>query len=282
MCFKVYLPDESDFSISKASRPDVHYVCDSHYHDTYEIYYLVSGTRRQFVDHKIYDIKKGDMILIPKRVIHKTTAIDRNKHTRYLVSFSEAFVRDICGDMGKNAMDTVFQNVKISVPEPRRDYILGLFDKINEESLASNADAFSMRMLKNYLSELLIFIARYHRKATQGHTVDEIPEEKIQQAAKYICDHYSRNITLAEVANTVFMSETYFSKKFKKVTGLNFSEYLTSVRIRMADEMLLETKKPISRIAEECGFSDTNYFGDVFKKVKGVSPLQYRKFKGRP
>jgi len=282
MCSKAYLPNESDFSISKASRPDVHYVCDSHYHDSYELYYLVSGTRRQFVDHKIYDIKKGDMILIPKRVIHKTTAIDRNKHTRYLVSFSEEFVRDVCSDMGLCTLDTVFQSVKISIPESRRDYILGLLDKINEESIASNADSFSMRMLKPYLTELLVFVARYHQKFPQGSIMDEIPEEKIQQAAKYICDHFSRNITLGEVASTVFMSETYFSKKFKKVTGLNFSEYLTSVRIRMADEMLLETKKPIARVADECGFSDTNYFGDVFKKVKGVSPLQYRKFKGRP
>lgn len=277
-----YLPSENDFSIAKASRPDVRYICDSHYHDTYEIYYLVSGTRRQFVDHKIYDIKKGDMILIPKRVIHKTTAIDNHKHTRYLLSFSEAFARSIYAEMGINSLEQVFSSVKITIPESRRDYILRLFDKISEECIPGNADPFSSRMLRNCLSELLIFIARYHQKNPEDSAVSEISEERIQQAAKYICDHYSRNISLAEVADHVYMSETYFSKKFKKVTGLKFSEYLTSVRIRKADEMLLETEMPISHIAEACGFSDTNYFGDVFKKIKGVSPLRYRKFQGKP
>lgn len=281
MCPEIYLPNESDFSVSKASRPDVHYVCDSHYHDAYEIYYLVSGTRRQFVDHKIYDIKKGDMILIPKRVIHKTTAVDKNKHTRYLLSFSERFVNDICHGICGCTMDTAFQRVKISIPESRRDYILNLFEKINEECQVSHSDSFSETMLKNYLSELLIFIMRYHRNHSQN-AIDEISEEKIQIAAKYICDHFNSNLTLAEVAGAACMSQTYFSKKFKKVTGMNFSEYLTSVRIRMADELLLETKESVTAIAETCGFSDANYFGDVFKKVKGVSPMQYRKLKGRP
>lgn len=277
-----YLPSEKDFSIAKASRPDVRYICDSHYHDTYEIYYLVSGTRRQFVDHKIYDIKKGDMILIPKRVIHKTTAIDHHKHTRYLLSFSEQFVRDICMGIGADSLEQVFSSVKITIPESRRDYILSLFDKISEECIPGNADLFSSRMMKNYLSELLIYIARYHLKNPEDRAVSEIREERIQQAAKYICDNFERNISLAEVANHVYMSETYFSKKFKKVTGLKFSEYLTSVRIRKADELLLETELSIAHIAEACGFSDTNYFGDVFKRVKGVSPLRYRKFQGKP
>lgn len=274
--------DPSDFSISKANRPDVRYVCDSHYHDTYEIYYLVSGTRRQFVDHKIYDIKKGDMILIPKRVIHKTTAIDKNQHTRYLLSFSESFVQSIWNDNGSSVLEKVFSEVKISIPESRREYVLGLFEKISEESLTVGADPYSVQMLKNYILELLVFICRWHEKNPAGDATNEIPEEKIQLAAKYIYDNFNKEVTLGEVASYVYMSETYFSKKFKKVTGLSFREYLTSIRIKMADEMLLETKKSISAIAEECGFGDANYFGDVFKKIKGVSPLRYRKFKGRP
>ena len=272
----------SDFSISKANRPDVRYVCDSHYHDTYEIYYLVSGTRRQFVDHKIYDIRKGDMILIPKRVIHKTTAIDKNQHTRYLLSFSESFVQSIWNDMDNSVLEKVFSEVKISIPESRREYVLGLLEKISEESLTVGTDPYSVRMLKNYILELLVFICRWHEKNPVGEAAHEIPEEKIQLAAKYIYENFNNEVTLGEVASYVYMSETYFSKKFKKVTGLSFREYLTSIRIKMADEMLLETKKSISAIAEECGFGDANYFGDVFKKIKGVSPLRYRKFRGRP
>lgn len=271
-----------DFSISKASRQDICYTCDSHYHDSYEVYYLTAGTRRQFVDHKIYDIRKGDLILIPRRVIHKTTAIDRNQHTRYLLSFSEEFAQDICGGLGDTVLQGVFSAVKLTVPEAQREYVLELFERISRESLAAGADPLSRIMVKSCISQLLVFIYRSNRKRPAEEQVQEIPEEKIQQAAKYICDHFRQPLTLEEVASRVYMSQTYFSKRFKKVTGLNFCEYLLSVRIRAADELLLETNRPVADIAAECGFGDANYFGDVFKKMMGMSPMKYRKSRGRP
>ena len=270
-----------DFSISKASRQDIRYICDSHYHDSYEIYYLTAGTRRQFVDHKIYDIRKGDLILIPRRVIHKTTAIDRNRHTRYLLSFSEEFARDVCAGQADAVLDGVFSAVKLTVPEAQRDYVLELFDRISLESGTAATDPLSRIMVKSCVSQLLVFICRCNRKRPAEEQVEAIPEEKIQQAAKYICDHFRRPLSLEEVASQVYMSQTYFSKKFRKVTGMNFREYLLSVRIRAADELLLETNRSVSDIAAECGFGDANYFGDVFKKMMGVSPMKYRKSRGR-
>ena len=272
----------ADFTVSKAKRQDIRYTCDSHYHDSYEIYYLSAGTRRQFVDHQIYDIRAGDLILIPRRAIHKTTAIDQNKHTRYLLSFSEEFAREVCAELGETLLRQVFCEVKVTVPESCREYVQDLLERISQESMTVKADACSRLMVKSLVCQLFVFICRCNRKHSAGENADEIPEEKIQKAAKYISDNFRRDLTLGEVAAQVYMSQTYFSKKFRKVTGLNFREYLTNVRLRAADEMLLETRCPVSRIAEACGFSDANYFGDVFKKHMGVSPVQYRKFKGRP
>ncbi len=266
-----------DFSIDRAKRSDITFVSDSHYHDTYEIYYLVSGTRRQFVNHTIYDMKKGDLILIPKGAIHKTTAIFKNPHTRYLINFSEKYVASICKEIGLHSIETIFATTLISIPESRREYILNLFERIDEELHTSNSDNYGLAMIKSYLTELFVFILRYNSGAETVPSPDSIPEEEIQLAAKYIFENYEKKLTLASVANYVHMSETYFSKKFKTVTGFNFSEYLVSTRIKAADEMLLNTNKSISEISEACGFSDANYFGDVFKKRKGISPLNYRK-----
>ena len=270
-----------DFSISKARRQDIRYICDSHYHDSYEIYYLASGTRRQFVDHKIYDIGKGDLILIPRRVIHKTTAIDQNQHTRYLLSFSEEFAREVCGDLWDAVLKGVFSFARLTVPENQRAFVLDLFERICIESVAMKSDPIARLMVKSHISQLLAYIHRCNRMRSAEEPVEGIPEEKIQEAAKYICDHYHEQISLGEVADHVYMSQTYFSKRFKKVTGLNFREYLLSVRIRAADDLLVNTQQSVSEIAAVCGFGDANYFGDVFKRVMGVSPLKYRKFKGR-
>ena len=157
-----------------------------------------------------------------------------------------------------------------------------MLERISEEQAAVETDPYAVLMIKNYLCDLFVFVDRYNKKKPSDTVSETIPEANIQKAAKYICDHYGKELSLAEVSGHVYMSETYFSKKFKKVTGLNFREYLTSVRIKAADELLLETEKTIAEISECCGFSDANYFGDVFKKRKGVSPMQYRKLKGRP
>ena len=276
-----YFPGEPDFSIGKAKRANVHFVSDSHYHNTYEIYYLVSGTRRQFVDHTIYDMKKGDLILIPKGSIHKTTAIVKNPHTRYLINFSEEYTESICRNMGEKSIKKVFVTVIIGIPESRQGYILSLFERMEEEYLESKSDEYADTMIKNYLSELFVFILRYNKRKSNGDISEEIPEKEIQTAARFIYDNYDKDITLSKVAGYIHMSESYFSKKFKSVTGLNFSEYLVSTRMQRAEELLLNTKKSITEIAEICGFSDANYFGDVFKKRRGVSPNKYRKFKGR-
>lgn len=269
-----YFSGEPDFSIGKAKRADVRFVSDSHYHDTYEIYYLVSGTRRQFVNHTIYDMKKGDLILIPKGSIHKTTAIAENPHTRYLVNFSESFSDGICKALGES-IGAVFETMIISVPESRRAYLLNLFEKMEEEYKTKGADKYADAMIRNYLSELFVFILR----RSDVKVPDDIPEKQIQSAARFIYDNYDKDITLAKAAKHVHMSESYFSKKFKAVTGLNFSEYIVSTRIKKADELLINTNKSVSEIAELCGFSDANYFGDVFKKKKGLSPNKYRKSK---
>jgi YesN/AraC family two-component response regulator len=105
-------------------------------------------------------------------------------------------------------------------------------------------------------------------------------EEAIEEAAEYIYNHYTSQITLKEVAGRIHMSPAYFSRKFKAVTGFGYKEYLTNIRIREAVGLLLNTAKSITDIAVECGFGDGNYFGDAFKKIKGVSPRVFRRMKG--
>ena len=73
---------------------------------------------------------------------------------------------------------------------------------------------------------------------------------------------------------------SYFSRKFKLCTGFGYKEYLITVRIIEACRLLLNTDMSITQIAENCGFDDSNYFGDCFKKIKGMSPREYRKANG--
>lgn len=66
-------------------------------------------------------------------------------------------------------------------------------------------------------------------------------------------------------------------KKFKGSTGLCFKEYLNYIRVQKASDMLRNTDLSVTGVAMACGFSDGNYFGDVFRRLTGVSPREYRK-----
>ncbi len=79
------------------------------------------------------------------------------------------------------------------------------------------------------------------------------------------------------MAGQINLSPTYLSKKFRKVTGVTFKEYVNYIRIKQAVQALLTTDDSITKIAVDCGFNSSNYFKDIFRKINGVSPRAFRK-----
>lgn len=98
----------------------------------------------------------------------------------------------------------------------------------------------------------------------------------IARAKEYINEHQSEDLRLGTVAKAVNTSTFYFCKMFKKVTGLNFTDYLSRVRIEKAKNLLLNPNLRISEIAYEVGFQSLTHFNRVFKRVVGQSPTEYR------
>jgi AraC-like DNA-binding protein/ligand-binding sensor protein len=98
----------------------------------------------------------------------------------------------------------------------------------------------------------------------------------IKKAKEYILEHQSEKISLGIVAKAVNMSAFYFCKMFKKAAGINFTDYLTRVRIERARNLLLNPNLRISEIGFEVGFQSLTHFNRVFKKIAGQSPTDYR------
>ena len=98
----------------------------------------------------------------------------------------------------------------------------------------------------------------------------------ITRAKEYINEHQSEKLSLGQVAKAVNMSAFYFCKMFKKVTGVNFTDYLSRVRIEKAKNLLLNPNLRVSEIAFEVGFQSLTHFNRVFKKLLCQSPTDYR------
>ena len=98
----------------------------------------------------------------------------------------------------------------------------------------------------------------------------------ITRAKAYIQQNQGEDISLGQVAKAVNTSTFYFCKLFKKATGVNFTEYVSRVRIEKAKNLLLNPNLRISEIAYEVGFQSLTHFNRVFKKFIGQSPTNYR------
>lgn len=96
---------------------------------------------------------------------------------------------------------------------------------------------------------------------------------------KYLEEHFAEQITLYDVAEHLHMNYSYLSFYISQNTGKHFSEHLNDARIRHAKLLLSNTEKSISYISENIGYSDQSYFGKIFKKQVGMTPLQYRNYK---
>jgi AraC-like DNA-binding protein/ligand-binding sensor protein len=98
----------------------------------------------------------------------------------------------------------------------------------------------------------------------------------ITKARKLIAEQYTEHLSLSQVAQAVHTSVFYFCKIFKKFVGLNFTEYVSRVRVEKAKELLLNPNLRISEIAFEVGFQSLTHFNRVFKKIVGQAPTEYR------
>lgn len=98
----------------------------------------------------------------------------------------------------------------------------------------------------------------------------------IIKAKQFIQEHQTDDLSLGDVAKAVNTSTFYFCKMFKKYTGLNFTNYLSRLRIEKAKNLLLNPNLRVSEIAYEVGFQSLTHFNRVFKKIIGQSPTEYR------
>jgi len=110
-------------------------------------------------------------------------------------------------------------------------------------------------------------------------SVPEAPEDappQIIHARKHIEAHLSERLSLTSVARAASLSEDYFSKLFKRSTGLAFTDYLARARVERAKRLLRETRKRVSEIAYESGFESVPNFNRHFKRLTGGAPNMYR------
>lgn len=262
-----------EFMIDRTRRSGSFEMGQPHYHPYYELFFLISGRCRIFINHTIYYLSPGDMVLLLPYQLHKTIYDKGQTSERFTINFIPEYIEYFSSQCSPDGFRAVFSRKKLSLPPEAQEFVEELLSRMLKETVIS--DCYSEIQMKSLLFSLLSFLGRCKDLEQPAQTLDK-GDALIQEAAQYIHAHHRENLTLETMAAYSHMSPAWFSKKFHQTAGLGFKEYLTHVRLEDAQELLLTTSLTVTEIALTCGFSNGNYFGDAFKKMVGVSPREYR------
>ncbi len=235
-----------------------------HYHGLYELYFLEDGNCTYIIDDKVYNVRSGDIVIIPDGIIHHTKYDNRN-HSRILINCAERYIpcsvkASISSGIYLYRNPFIADEVKRTFSKIEAEYRLK--DKLSDEIISCHTHSLFYLLMRN---------------ADSCIALDE-GNKLIEQAVSFIRENFSSDITLSALAKKFSVSPEHFSRIFKKETGLGFSKYLNSLRLQYAEQLLKTSEgQNITQVAESCGFEDSNYFSKKFKEVYGISPKKVQK-----
>ncbi|MBS4220451.1 AraC family transcriptional regulator [Bacillus sp. FJAT-49711] len=250
---------------------------DRHYHDGYEILYLVSGNVYYFIEDKTYQVSNGTLLIINKNDIHKLVNSSGTTFERVTLLFKYEFINKILNTGWGYDVLSIFSSgrniIRLEVNE--QNVIENLFDKmVFEFKIHPAGYEDSLRIL---LLEVLIFIKRImDSKRSDDDVETNFTHKKVFDIVDFINQHYQQRLTVEEISRKFYISPSYFYKIFKENTGFTFIEYLNNVRVKEAISLLKENRYKVGEVGEKVGFESITHFGRVFKGITGYSPVKYR------
>lgn len=252
-----------------------------HSHSFYEFVYIVQGFTSHYYNNVKSILTPGDMFGIRPGDMHGYTS-PRQTRLYNCLFHSEALGGEIneilklpgIGRAFNENFPPVWQRVHFN-PISRKE-ALGYLEKMKWER-ENRKIGWEVRM-KSLLLELLVAFARTFDEQYRGEEKGGYQyTQYVYRAIGFMEENYRRTVQVREVADTVCLNHEYFSRIFKRFTGLSPMEYLKNIRIAKAAELLENPNVAIVHVAEETGFEDPAYFTRQFKNVLGVSPSQYQK-----
>lgn len=279
-----------------------HYTSDSlyfenHCHSYYEIVYVSKNEVYIFLDGKRELCRAGDLVFVPLLVPHALYSRGGNSYSNLIIQISTnlfknqvsgcnyvnrfdrgaAFGNQISCDVSRfpqirKMLNEIIKLTDVKISSKRIDYILNRSEKSSTLASEWKIEGLLLQLLAQLIQENILAVSKGENDLIEADTL-----LKIQPVLRRMTSRPEVDLSLSEAAEMINMSYFNFSRTFSKLLGHSFVEHQKLIRIRTAEELLFETQKSITEIAELSGFGTLSYFNRVFKKINGCSPSNYRK-----
>ena len=232
----------------------------------YQLLYVVSGKTHFFIDDKERIVTAGHMVLFQPRQQQRYVYYGSEHPEVYWVHFTGSDVKNI------------LRHYQIPLDEPvfysgaSATYAYLFKGMIHE--LQSCQTGFS-ELISMYLRQIFLLVQRT-RKETKP-SISTFIQQEVEYARRYFNEHYNEPISIQEYAQSRNISVCWFQRNFKQLVSHTPMQYLLMVRVNHAANLLETTDYSVAEIGSIVGYDDPLYFSRLFHKVKGLSPLAYRK-----
>lgn len=257
-------PDLNLLYISHA-RSDRHWQSILHAHPFMELFYIVNGTGLFRTETDTFLVQQDDLVIINPNVMH--TEVNQEKETlEYIVLGLDGFFF--------GSADNALVPYSIHSMKNHRTELLFYMKSIIQE--AHDKQQSYIEVCQNLLEILIYLVARLTKSNPNFATIDKVSRE-CRFMEQYMDEHFADDITLDTLSELTHMNKYYIVHAFKKYKGVSPISYLINRRISEAKSLLESSDFPISKIAQQVGFSSQSYFSQVFRKEVDISPGAYRK-----
>ena len=241
-----------------------------HTHDCFEILFVTSGTGWCAVNDLRFPMLLGDLYIIRPEDRHEFSGNLGLKF--YNLMFSKDFFT------GQEQME--FQSLlsdygKFTIPNAARERIEPMLGELTAE-LKSSLPGHQVAARAIFL-RFMVELLRYRDTHFIAATASTHESKLVAKAFEFIHRHCREKLTLSDLGKIFGCSPEYAGRFFKRLTGITFSDYLIRYRVDLACGRLENSTKSISEIAAELGYFDNAYFDKCFRKIMGMSPLDYRR-----
>lgn len=232
----------------------------------YQLLYIASGKAHFHFDGREEIVTAGHMVLYRPKEPQKYEYYGKDQTEVYWVHFTGSNVKNLLRSYGLTDKKRVFYCGS------------GLEHQNHFRSMIQE-----LQMCKEDYPEMLeihlrqIFITLHRYLTASAKTENRQIAEEIDEATMYFNEHYNESICIDEYAKTHHMSTAWFIRSFKHYTGSTPMQYILSIRIYNAEALLANPQYNITEIAAIIGYDNPLYFSRIFKKMKGLSPSEYRK-----
>lgn len=262
----------NNFYIQRLRAERKHDMPVQHYHDLYEIYLQLDGTRYLFYDDICYTLVRGDIAVFKPFDIHYAESRESEKYERYVINFREELLSSV---LSKAEIALLLEKIGsgvIHLLEEDTKTVLSYFEEI--ERYSNERGFLTNKLMICELIQLLGFLMKFSSAYSEEHNMTA---PQVIEAIRYIGRHYKEDIALDDICAKVRTSKYYFSRMFRDATGATVMEYLNNIRLTKAHSLITDTKCSLDEISKETGFGTAVNLNRAFKKVYGISPREFRK-----